>query len=149
MVRTRAGFGSSSLLGVRTRAKVVFLGLVVALVVAVPVSIGAPAKALASYCSPSGDVCYGIFNRGGKVSLEITTAAKYFNRYTLCVRRTRPSAPQRCGSFPVFRQGGSTWGSRVNYARQFPVKSPGRYRVTWKLGSGPLGPALQFRLPLS
>ena len=64
-------------------------------------------------------------------------------------RRTRPAAPQRCGSFPVFRQGGSTWGSRVNYARQFPVKSPGRYRVTWKLGSGPLGPALQFRLPLS
>ena len=104
---------------------------------------------IASYCSPSGDVCYGVFRRGGKVSLEITTAAKYFNRYTLCVRRTRPAAPQRCGSFPVFRQGGSTWGSRVNYARQFPVKSPGRYRVTWKLSSGPLGPALQFRLPLS
>jgi hypothetical protein len=105
--------------------------------------------AIASYCSPSGDVCYGILKRGEKVSLEITTAAKYFNRYTLCVRRTRPAAPQRCGSFPVFRQGGSTWGSRVNYARQFPVKSPGRYRVTWKLGSGPLGPALRFRLPLS
>jgi hypothetical protein len=104
---------------------------------------------IASYCSPSGDVCYGILNRGGKVSLEITTAAKYFNRYTLCVRRTRPAAPERCGSFPVFRQGGSTWGSRVNYARQFAVKSPGRYRVTWKLGSGPLGPALKFRLPLS
>jgi hypothetical protein len=106
-------------------------------------------KTIASYCSPSGDVCYGIVNRGGKVSLEITTAAKYFNRYTLCVRRTRPAAPQRCGSFPVFRQSGSTWGSRVNYARQYPVKSSGRYRVTWKLGSGPLGPALQFRLPLS
>ena len=106
-------------------------------------------KTIASYCSSSGDVCFGVLNRGGKVSLEITTAAKYFNRYRLCVRRTRPAAPQRCGLFPVFRQGGSTWGSRVNYARQFPVKSPGRYRVTWKLGSGPLGPALQFRLPLS
>lgn len=104
---------------------------------------------IASYCSPSGDVCYGIFNRAGKVSLEITTAAKYFNRYSLCVRRTRPAAPQRCGSFPVFRQGGSTWGSRVNYARQFPVKTPGSYRVTWRLGTGPLGPALRFRLPLS
>jgi len=107
------------------------------------------AKTIASYCSPSGVVGYVIFNRGGKVPLQITTAAKYFNRYTLCVRRIRPAAPQRCGSFPVFRQGGSTWGSRVNYARQFPVKSPGRYRVTWKLGSGPLGPALHFRLPLS
>jgi hypothetical protein len=127
-------------------------GLLLALVVGLLVVVPAPAAdqtRVKSYCSPSGDVCYGIFKRGGKVSLEITTAAKYFNRYTLCVRRTRPAAPQRCGSFPVFRQGGSTWGSRVNYARQFPVKSPGRYRVTWKLGSGPLGPALQFRLPLS
>jgi hypothetical protein len=127
-------------------------GLLLALVVGLLVVVPAPAAdqtRVKSYCSPSGDVCYGIFKRGGKVSLEITTAAKYFNRYTLCVRRTRPAAPQRCGSFPVFRQGGSIWGSRVNYARQFPVKSPGRYRVTWKLGSGPLGPALQFRLPLS
>ena len=111
-------------------------------------------KAIASYCSPSGDVCFGVFNRGGKVSLEITTAAKYFSRYTLCVRRVRPAgtgaaAAQRCGSFPVFRQGGSTWGSRVNYALQYPVHSPGRYRVTWKLASGPLGPSLYFRLPLS
>ena len=131
------------------RVKVVFFGLVVALAVAVPASIGAPAKALTSYCSPSGDVCYGIFKRGGKVSLEITTAAKYFNRYMLCVRRIRPAAPQRCGSFPVFRQGGSTWGWRVNYARQFPAKFPDRYRVMRELGSGPLGPALQSRPPLS
>jgi hypothetical protein len=26
---------------------------------------------------------------------------------------------QRCGPFPMFRQGGSTWGSTVNYARQY------------------------------
>jgi hypothetical protein len=78
-------------------------------------------KKIASYCSTSGDVCYGIFKRSGKVSLEITTAARYFNRYTLCVRRlpprSTPAYAQRCGSFPVFRQSGSTWGSRVNYAR--------------------------------
>jgi hypothetical protein len=130
-------------------AKLVFLGLVVALAVAVPTSSGAPEKALTSYCSPSGDVCFGIFNRSSKVSLEITTAAKYFKRYTLCVRRVQPVAPQRCGSFPVFRHGGGTWGSRVNYARQYPVKTPGRYRVTWKLGATALGPPLYFRLPLS
>ena len=110
-------------------------------------------KTIASYCSRSGDVCYGIFKRSGKVSLEITTAARYFNRYTLCVRRLPPrSTPeyaQRCGSFPVFRQGGSTWGSSVNYARQYPVTIPGRYRVAWKLGASPLGPPLQFRLPLA
>jgi hypothetical protein len=110
-------------------------------------------KTIASYCSSSGDVCYGIFNRSGKVYLRITTAARYFKRYKLCVRLLPPgsdgSHAQRCGSFPVFRQGGSTWGSTVNYARQYPVTDPGRYRVSWKLGPSPLGPPLQFRLPLS
>jgi hypothetical protein len=110
-------------------------------------------KKIASYCSTSGDVCYGIFKRNGKVSLEITTAARYFNRYTLCVRRlpprSTPAYAQRCGSFPVFRQGGSRWGSHVNYARQYPLTFAGTYRVTWKLAGSALGPALRFRLPVS
>jgi hypothetical protein len=110
-------------------------------------------KTIASYCSTSGDVCYGIFKRSGKVSLEITTAARYFNRYTLCVRRlpprSTPAYAQRCGSFPVFRQSASTWGSRVNYARQYPLTFAGTYRVTWKLAGSALGPALRFRLPVS
>jgi hypothetical protein len=112
-----------------------------------------PEKRIASFCSASGDVCYGIFNRSGKVYLRITTAARYFKRYNLCVRLLPPGSDathaQRCGSFPVFRQGGSTWGSSINYARQYPVTDPGRYRVAWKLGSGPLGRPLYFRLPLS
>ena len=110
-------------------------------------------KTIASYCSTSGDVCYGIFNRSGKISLEITTAARYFNRYTLCVRRLPPrntaEYAQRCGSFPVTRQSGSTWGSRVNYARHYPLTFTGTYRVTWKLAGSTLGPALRFRLPVS
>ena len=110
-------------------------------------------KTIASYCSASGDVCYGIFKRTGKISLEITTAARYFNRYTLCVRRlpprSTPAYAQRCGSFPVFRQSGSTWGSRVNYARQYPLTFAGTYRVTWKLAGSVLGPALRFKLPIS
>jgi hypothetical protein len=108
-------------------------------------------KKIATYCSPSGDVCYGIFNRAGKVYLRITTAAHYFRRYKLCVRLLPAGSDalhaQRCGLYPVFRQGGSTWGSSINYARQFPIKNPGRYRVAWKLGSSALGPPLIFRLP--
>jgi hypothetical protein len=106
------------------------------------------AAAIASYCSPSGDVCYGVFKRNGHVSLEITTAARYFPRYTLCVRRIRPAAAQRCGSFPMFRQNFGMYGSRINYSKQYPAKSPGTYRVTWKAPAA-LGPSLQFRLPLS
>jgi hypothetical protein len=108
---------------------------------------------IASYCSTSGDVCYGIFKRSGELSLEITTAARYFNRYTLCVRRlpprSTPAYAQRCRSFPVVRQGGSTWGSHVNYARQFPLTFVGTYRATWRLAGSALGPALKFRLPVS
>jgi hypothetical protein len=108
---------------------------------------------LARYCSTSGDVCYGVFKRSGKVFLRITTAARYFRRYTLCVRLVSGGTSgaehlRRCGSFPVFRQGGSIWGSTVNYARQYPVTVSGRYRVTWRLATGPLGPALYFRLPV-
>ena len=105
---------------------------------------------VAGYCSPSGDVCLGIFNRGGAAYLEISTAARYFGRYRLCVRPPGGGAAglQRCGSFPVFRRG-SVWHSSVKYGRQFPVVGPGTYRVTWRVGERPLGPTLRFRLPLA
>jgi hypothetical protein len=76
-----------------------------------------------------------------------TTAAHYFNRYTLCVKPagTGGAGLLRCGSFPVFRQGGSTWGSSVRVAKQFPLTEPGIVRVTWRLASGRLGPTLRFR----
>ena len=129
---------------------VLFLPVGTAAATSTPAVVGQ--KTIASYCSSSGDVCYGIFNRSGKVYLRITTAARYFRRYRLCVRLLPPGSGAdlvlRCGSFPVFRQGGGTWGSSVNYARQYPVTNAGRYRVTWKLGATRLGPPLSFRLPL-
>ncbi|MGB8004233.1 MAG: hypothetical protein WCF27_08215 [Gaiellaceae bacterium] len=133
----------------------VTLLVISALLTALTAAAARPAaatKTIASFCSSSGDVCYGIFNASGKVTLRITTAARYFGRYTLCVRllppQSDPAHTRRCGSYPVFRQGGSTWGSTIRYDRQFPVHQPGRYRVTWNLSSGPLGPPLYFRLPL-
>jgi hypothetical protein len=107
----------------------------------------APVRTIASYCSSSGDVCFGIFTRNRTVLLRISTAARYFSRYTLCVKAPGAGAA-RCGSFPVFRQGGGTWGSTVRHARQYPVPGPGVYRVTWKLSAQALGPTLRFRLPL-
>jgi hypothetical protein len=103
---------------------------------------------LVSYCSPSGDVCFGVVKRSGVLRAEITTAAHYFRRYTLCVKPPGSGAAGllRCGSFPVFRQGGGTWGSSVRLKRQFPLVERGICRVTWKLASGPLGPTLRFRL---
>jgi hypothetical protein len=131
------------------------LALVVALAAttagAAPNRPATNSRTIASYCSPSGDVCFGVFSRRHKIYLRISTAAHYFGRYNLCVRLLPPSSGAahalRCGSFPVFRQGGSTWGSTVNYARQYPVKVSGRYRVTWGQGGTRLGPPLYFRLP--
>jgi hypothetical protein len=108
-------------------------------------------KVIASYCSPSGDVCLGVFKRANVIYLDISTAARYFARYDLCVRLKGVGGAaglRRCGSFPVFRRSGFVWGSSVNYARQFPVADPGTYCVTWKLGTRPLGPTLSFSLPL-
>jgi hypothetical protein len=141
---------------------------------AVTTANAAATPTIAGYCSPSGDVCYGIFNRHGKVFLQISTAAEYFNRYTLCVallpRGDGAEHAQRCGAFPLFRQSGPTRGSSVDFAKQFVAPSshpltplPGRYRVTWRQvcagcnakaqrhspRGAPLGPSLFFRLPLS
>jgi len=145
----------------------VILGLGVTLLT-VPATAGttAPTRTIASYCSPSGDVCYGIFVRDGKVILQITTAARYFSRYTLCVTRLPRSSnaehAQRCGAFPLFRGGGGTWHSSVSYVRQFPVVPSGRHEVRWRqvcsrctpqsrrhsAAGQPLGPSLFFRWPV-
>jgi hypothetical protein len=113
-------------------------------------SSAAAPRTLASYCSPSGDVCFGVIDRSGAVYLELTTAARYFDRYRLCVRPPGSGAAGllRCGAFPVLRRS-SGWGSSVKYARQYPVVGPGTYTVTWRLGTKPLGRALHFRLPLT
>ena len=95
-----------------------------------------------TYCSSSGDLCYGIRKQRGVVMLRITTIERYFPRYTLCV--TPPGGRRGCGSFPIFKSG-RAW--RVDRALEPPVpeRGRGRYRVQWRLGSGPLGPTLSFR----
>ena len=128
--------------------RALLLGLLVALVAA-PGASPATVRTLAGSCSPSGDVCYGIVDRGGDIRLELTTAARYFGRYTLCVKPPGGGAAglRRCGSFPVFRAGGGTWAGSVRLRRQFPASQAGVYRVTWRLDTQPLGPTLRVRLP--
>jgi hypothetical protein len=48
------------------------------------------------------------------------------------------------GSFRISRHG-STWSLSVRLYT-FPYGAGGIYRVTWKLGTKPLGPTLRFRL---
>ena len=104
----------------------------------------APRQVITSHCSASGDVCYGVVSRSGAVYFELTTAARYFLRYRLCVRP--PTGAARCR--PYSMRPGRMWASTVKFGGQFPHSGPGVYRVTWRLGSRPLGPTLRFRLPL-
>jgi hypothetical protein len=98
---------------------------------------------LPSYCSPSGDVCYGIQKAGAGYNFRLTLAAKYFSRYRICVRRLGQA--RTCKSFPV-KKTGAQWGGRVSWAKNFR-HTPGKYRVTWWQGTNRIGPPLNFTLP--
>ena len=61
------------------------LALIAALVAVAP-STATDQTRVKSYCSPSGDVCYGIFKNDALVHhFRLTLAAKYFSRYRICV----------------------------------------------------------------
>jgi hypothetical protein len=123
--------------------RLVLLAVVCAAALSLPGNASAAEQArLPSYCSPTGDLCYGIFNANGQYSLRITLAAKYFPRYRLCVRKL--GRARQCKSFPV-RKTGAVWGGRVLWFRNFG-HAPGSYRLRWYRGTTPLGPALGFRL---
>jgi hypothetical protein len=101
------------------------------------------APPVASYCSPSGDVCVGVFRNGRGFRLELSTAARYFARYRLCV--TSPRGRAVCRSFPI-RRSGQVFSSSVRWRRNFPDVGPGVYRATWSLGDRPLARTLRFRV---
>jgi hypothetical protein len=110
-----------------------------------PLALSADQGRVASHCSSSGDVCYGIFkSKLGAVRFQLTLAAKYFARYRICVRPLGQKAT--CKSFRV-RKVGANWGGTVSWQKNFPVRGPRRYRVTWKQHGLRLGPSLSFTLP--
>jgi len=116
----------------------------IAVLVAVAPSAAADQTRVKSYCSPSGDVCYGIFKAGGTYSFRLTLAKKYFSRYRVCVLPLGQQA--KCKSFPV-KKTGASWGGTVVWQRNYPVRGPRGYRVTWRHGPTRLGPPLTFYLP--
>lgn len=86
-----------------------------------------PRTAANSYCSPSGDVCIQVISQKSDVLLEITTVAKYFASYRLCVRGPKSRV---CKSFPIHASG-SEYGSTVSWKKSFPDQGHGTYHVTW------------------
>ncbi len=118
-----------------------FLAAVCLAAVACASAAAAPSGRIASRCSASGDVCYGVFDDRGVIRFQLTLAAKYFTRYRVCVKP--PRGATTCKSFPVKRVG-SQFGGAVRWERNFPSRGPGRYLVTWRRGTRPMGPGLYF-----
>ena len=95
-----------------------------------------------TFCSPSGDVCYGAFGKGANVKLRISLFAHYFTTYRLCV--TAPDRKTDCRHFRVLPAGHGTYASTVSWANHFPFRGAGLYHARWGWGSG-LGRRIDFR----
>ena len=107
-----------------------------ALAVAAP-----PAAAASRYCSPSGDYCYGASR--APVKLTIALAARYFASYRLCV--TGPDGARDCKRFRIRELDNGVWEGKVRWARHFPNRGNGTYRVRWFAMGNALGPGVTFR----
>jgi hypothetical protein len=117
---------------------------VVAMMAACVCALGLPqvAQARSAYCSSSGDVCFGVL-QGGPVRLNLSLAAKYFNRYKLCV--TTPGGSRTCRRFSVHLGSRGAYSSTVRWSRHFPNGGAGTYKARWFAGGNALGPSVSFK----
>ena len=105
--------------------------------------VPATAQARSSYCSDSGDVCYGVVANSSPVKLRITLQAKYFKRYKLCVRG--PNGQLNCHRFRIKKLSNGLYGSTVTVGGdKFPFQGKGTYRARWSAGGNSLGPAVTY-----
>ena len=111
-------------------------------ILAVLLCAPAVATARTTYCSPSGDLCYGALDKGSMVSLRLTLMAGYFTRYRLCV--TAPDGTRDCRRFRLHRIEHGMYDSKIRWARHFPRRGPGRYHARWRYAGGVLGPRVSF-----
>ena len=117
--------------------------LALALVATAFAAAPSSASAASSYCSTSGDVCYSA-RSAPPVKLRLGLAAKYFDRFRLCV--TGPEGTRDCKRFAVRLMANRIYGRSVRWSRHFPNRGHGVYRVRWLQQDGSrLGPAVTFR----
>lgn len=117
--------------------------LVAILVLAVTApGAGATLRPIDSHCSPSGDFCQGIFRKDERIKFDMAQFP-FRGKYQLCVKP--PRQKRSCGKFKWHRKTGSLFRSRVDFARNFPSKGRGLYRVTWRVDGTKVGKTLRFR----
>jgi hypothetical protein len=103
--------------------------------------VPAGASARSKYCSKTGDVCYGVVKNTSPTRLQITTAAKYFARYRLCISA---NGRRECHRFRMHKGAAGTYHSTVNLGKHYQYLGPGQYKAAWYAGGNKLGPSVTF-----
>jgi hypothetical protein len=105
--------------------------------------VPAAAQAKSSYCSSSGDVCYGVVPGSSPVKLRIVLQAKYFERYKLCIKG--PNGRKDCARFRIKRLQHGQYGSTVKVGgKKFPFEGKGTYHARYTVNGHLLGPAITY-----
>lgn len=125
------------------RRRAVLSGIAVVLAVGAVAGPVGTASARSTYCSPSGDVCYGAFGKGANVKLRLSLFAGYFTRYRLCVKA--PGGKTDCRRFSLHRIQHGMYQSTVAWSKHFPFRGPGTYRASWSSSSGRFRPSIAFK----
>lgn len=106
--------------------------------------VGAPTASadqrIASYCSPTGDYCQGVFRTtGGSYYFDLRTFS-FRGSVQVCVsRRTRV-----CRSRALTPVGQGVYQARIFWAGNYPNQGVGRYAVTWYWAGNRIGRTLSF-----
>jgi hypothetical protein len=110
---------------------------------AVAAALPATALARSSYCSQSGDVCYGVVKNSSPVKLQIVIAARYFNHYRLCIKAPKNRGTE-CHRFSIHKAAHGSFASTVVWPKHFKYYGKGTYHASWSTGGASLGPAVAF-----
>jgi hypothetical protein len=113
--------------------------LLVALVLGAAV-LAPTAAAKVTYCSPTGDYCTSVAKVKGVRYLSVRSFA-FNGRVKICVRD--PKGGRVCHSFRLTKSG-PAYGLNIRWARHYPNRGAGTYRVSFFLGTQRLGPVLAF-----
>ena len=100
------------------------------------------AQARSSYCSPTGDYCTSVTERGGDYLLRLATFS-FRGPVRVCVEPPRGSG--ECRRFAIRKGKAGIYVSSVRWGEHFPDRGSGTYRVRWQKFGSTLGPALTFK----
>jgi hypothetical protein len=96
------------------------------------------AAAKVTYCAPTGDYCTSVKKVNGVRYLRITSFA-FNGRVKICVAK----GGRVCHNFRLTKVG-PAYGLNIRWARHYPDRGAGTYRVSFFLGAQRLGPVLAF-----